>query len=100
MESIQVKTEDLYSAANTIDKKADFYETTYRNLLGKVDSFTKSDFMGEDADAFRNQVNGFNDDFVKMKALMNEYAAALRDFAENYNQTREMVKKQAQGLQN
>lgn len=100
MESIQVKTEDLYGAANTIDGKADFYEITYKNLLKKVESFTTSDFKGDDADAFRNQVNGFNDDFMKMKALMNEYAAALRKFAENYDQTREMVKNQAQGLQN
>lgn len=100
MESIQVTTEELYSAAKTIDTKADFYETTYKNLLGKVESFTTSDFKGDDADAFRNQVNGFNDDFVKMKALMNEYAAALRDFAKNYEDTQRNVKNQAQGLQN
>lgn len=100
MESIQVTTGELYSAAQTIDTKADFYETTYQNLLRKVDSFTTSDFKGDDADAFRNQVNGFNDDFVKMKALMNEYAAALRDFAKNYEGTQRNVKNQAQGLQN
>ena len=100
MESIQVTTEELYSAAKTIDEKADFYKTTYENLLRKVESFTTSDFQGEDANAFRDQVNGFNDDFVKMKDLMNEYAAALRDFAKNYDDTREKVKNQAQGLQN
>ena len=100
MKSIQVTTEELYGAANTIDKKADFYKTTYEKLLGKVESFTTSDFKGDDADAFRNQVNGFNDDFVKMKDLMSEYAAALRDFAENYEKTQRNVINQAQGLQN
>lgn len=100
MESIQVTTEDLYRAAKTIDDKAIFYETTYKNLLGKVENFTASDFKGDDADAFRNQVNGFNDDFMKMKALMNEYAAALRNFADNYVETQRNVINHAQGMQN
>lgn len=100
MDSIQVTTEELYSAAAKVDEKAEFYETTYKNLLGKVENFTTSDFKGDDADAFRNQVNGFNDDFMKMKALMNEYAAALRNFAKNYVETQRNVKNQAQGLQN
>ena len=99
-ESIQVKTEDLYDAAKKIDDEADIYKTTYTKLLQKVEDFTTSDFKGDDADAFRNQVNRFNDDFVKMKDLMNEYAAALRDFAKNYEETQRNVKNHAQGLQN
>lgn len=100
MDSIHVTTDELYSAANTIDGKADLYEDTYNNLLRKVESFTTSDFKGEDADAFRNQVNGFNDDFIKMKDLMYEYAAALRDFAKNYEETQKNVINQAKGMPN
>lgn len=99
-ESIQVTTDELYRAADTIDDKAGFYEDTYGYLLKKVESFTTSDFKGDDADAFRNQVNGFYDDFMKMKELMNEYAATLRDFAKNYEDTQRNVKTQAQVLQN
>ena len=98
MESIKVDTTEVRRIANEVDGVATDYENTYGNLLNNVNIFTTSDWTGDDADAFRNKVEGFRDDLNKMKALMNEYATALREFASNYEETQERIKQQSQGL--
>ena len=98
MESIQVDTLEVRRIAGEVDGVATNYENTYNNLLNNVSVFTTSDWTGDDADAFRNKVEGFRDDLIKMKALMNEYASALREFATNYEETQERIKQQSQGL--
>lgn len=98
MESIKVDTVEVRRIASEVDGVASDYESTYNNLLNNVSTFTTTDWTGDDADAFRNKVEGFRDDLNKMKVLMNDYASALRDFAKNYEETQERIKQQGQGL--
>ncbi len=91
MESIKVTPEQLIEKAGQVDSKASEYYNEYRGLLSDVESLTGSDWTGEDANAFREKVEGFEPDFNKMKELMNEYASFLREAAKNYQNTQENV---------
>ncbi|MCM1217689.1 MAG: WXG100 family type VII secretion target [Lachnospiraceae bacterium] len=91
MESIKVTPESLIAKAAQVDSEASEYYNEYRGLLSDVESLTGSDWTGEDANAFREKVEGFEPDFNKMKELMNEYANFLREAAKNYQNTQENV---------
>lgn len=99
MESIKVDTEEVRRVAGNVDDIATEYETTYKALLNNVEQFTSTDWTGDDANSFKNKVFDFTDDLNKMKTLMNEYADALRTFANNYEETQSRIKTQSQGLQ-
>lgn len=99
MESIKVDTDEVRRVASNVDDIATEYETTYKSLLNNVEQFTSTDWTGDDATSFKNKVFDFTDDLNKMKTLMNEYADALRTFANNYEETQSRVKSQSQGLQ-
>ena len=92
MNSIKVTPENLIAKAAQVDSKASEYYNEYRGLLGDVQELTGTDWTGEDANAFREKVEGFEPDFNKMKELMNEYASFLREAAKNYTNTKENVK--------
>lgn len=98
MESIKVDTEALRKAATNVDKMAEDYERTYRNLLNNVQTFTSADWTGDDANAFKEKVFDFQDDLNNMKSLMNEYANTLRTFATNYEDTQRKITQQAQSM--
>lgn len=98
MESIKVDTDQVRTAADVVDDYARNYENHYNELLKNVQDFTTTDWTGADADEFRNKVEDFRDDFVRMKELMNEYAKTLRDFAGSYDDEQTMIRQQAQGL--
>lgn len=100
MESIKVTTENLVSKANEVDGKADEYCTNYSQLLNDVATLTSTDWKGADADAFLQQIEGFREDFVKMKDLMNEYANFMRTASKSYDNTQENVISQIKSLQN
>lgn len=100
MTSIQVTTDNLKTQANTVDRLATDYNNDYDALLAEVDNFTSSDWKGSDAQAFRDQVQGFKDDFVKMKELMNEYAQFMRNAADVYDSTKQDLITQIKSLQN
>lgn len=84
MESIQVTPEDLRKKAEQVDDKATEYLNEYKKLLSDVQTFTSTDYTGEDAAAFYNEVASFEEEFNRMKSLMNDYANYLRDAAQNY----------------
>lgn len=100
MESIQVTTENLRSKAGEVEGKAGEYMTHYQGFLSDVETLTTSDWKGEDANAFRNQVEGFREDFERMKELMDEYAGFLRTAATNYENTQTNVMNTIKSLQN
>lgn len=100
MESIKVTTEDLRNAASNVDNLAMEYDKEYIALLQDVETLTSTDYTGDDATAFRNQVEGFREDFNKMKQLMNEYADYLRQAASTYEDTQSNVKTTIASLQN
>ena len=100
MDSIKVTTEDLRNAASNVDNLAIEYSKEYAALFQDVETLTSTDYTGDDATAFRNQVEGFRDDFEKMKDLMNQYAEYLRQAAATYEDTQSNVKNQISSLQN
>lgn len=100
MESIKVTTENLRNAASTVDNLAIEYNQEYAALFQDVETLTSTDYTGDDASAFRSQVEGFRDDFNKMKQLMNEYANYLRQAAATYEDTQANVKNTIASLQN
>ena len=99
-ESIIVTTEELRKAASNVDSYASEYEKEYMALFQDVETLTTTDYTGDDATAFRNQVEGFREDFAKMRQLMKEYADYLRQAADVYDNTRDNVERQIASLQN
>lgn len=98
MESTRVTLGELRTQAAKVDEEAQGYYNEYQNLLREVETLTSSDWRGEAADAFREKVKNFEPDFNKMKELMNEYAAFLRNAADNYRNTQENVMGVIRGL--
>lgn len=98
MDSITYTYDQMRSVANEVDSLADEYSTKYQNFLKEVDTLTTTDFIGEDADAFKEKAEAFRPDFNKMKELMNEYATFIRRAAEQYKETEMNLKQQAQSL--
>lgn len=100
MESIQVTTENLRTKADEVSTKATEYLRHYESFLNSVTTLTSTDWKGDDATAFKNQVEGFREDFVRMKNLMDDYAAFLRSAAANYEETQGNVIGTIKSLQN
>lgn len=100
MESIRVTPEELTNTAAKVDDKAEQYFNHYKALLDWTKEFTTTEYRGEDADTFYQHVEGFRDDFDKMKELMNKYAQYLRDTAKRYLEAEEEAKNQITALQN
>ncbi len=100
MNSITVNTQTLINKASEVDEMAANYMSHYEALLNDVDTLTTSDWQGEDATAFRNQVEGFREDFQKMNKLMGEYADFLREAANKYNTMQENLISSIKGMQN
>ncbi len=100
MNSITVTTENLRTKAGEVDSKAAEYMNHYESLLNDVATLTSTDWQGEDANAFKEQVEGFRQDFQKMKTLMEEYAIFLRDAATQYDNTQSNLINTIKSLQN
>lgn len=100
MKSITVTTQSLTNKAGDVDAKAAEYMSHYESLLNDVNTLTTTDWQGEDATAFRNQVEGFREDFQKMRDLMGEYASFLREAAGKYDNLQVNLINTIKGLQN
>ena len=100
MKSITVTTQSLTNKAQDVDAKAAEYMKHYESLLDDVNTLTTTDWQGEDATAFRNQVEGFREDFQRMKGLMGDYASFLREAATKYDNLQDNLINTIKGLQN
>ncbi len=99
MESIQVTPSNLRNAARDVEVMATNYKRQYGELFGLVETFTSTDYQGKDAKEFCEKVRDFEDDFIKMKDLMDEYARFLRKAAEDYERNQDNLRSQIAGLQ-
>ena len=100
MNSITVTTRNLTARAGEVDELATEYMSHYEALLSDINTLTTSDWQGEDATAFRNQVEGFRQDFQKMRDLMGEYADFLREAANKYDSMQSNMINTIKGLPN
>ena len=100
MESILVTTENLEKQATNVDTEANSYMEKYNELLNDVDTFTSTDWTGDDATAFKNKVREFEPQFKKMKELMEKYATYLRTASSTYENTQQDVISQINSMNN
>ena len=82
---IQVDVNRLRNQAAMIKNHATTYESDYKKLMTQVDLLAQS-WKGKDNLAFSEQVKSFQDDFIKMKQVLNEYANYLETCAKAYQE--------------
>lgn len=99
MESIQVTPGNLRKAAAEVKNLALEYKRQYSELFCLVENFTSTDYQGKDAKEFCAKVKDFEDDFMKMKELMDDYAVFLEKAARDYETNQENLSSQIAGLQ-
>lgn len=99
MESIQVTPANLKKAAAEVESLASTYKRQYNELFGLVENFTSTDYQGKDAKEFCAKVKEFEDDFIKMKNLMDEYAGFLKKAADDYETNQGNLSDQIRALQ-
>lgn len=99
MATIKVTAADLDAASGEIQGLAAEYQANYNNLFTTIDT-NLSSWTSEDKTAFINQINGFKDDFERMRELMETYAQFLTRSAEAYRTTQQNVINKAQSLTN
>lgn len=95
---IEVTPQQLETAAKSIDQLAGEYQTQYQSFYRETGAMAQ--WRGADNQAFLQRIEGFKDDFEKMKNLMNQYADFLRRSAKAYRDTQDSVVKEAQSLTN
>lgn len=99
MGSIQVTPANLKRAAGEVETLAIQYKRQYGELFGLVETLTSKGYQGTDAKEFCAKVRDFEDDFMKMKTLMDEYAQFLKRAADDYERNQENLRNQIRGLQ-
>lgn len=99
MDSIQVTPANLRRAAGEVEALASNYKAQYNELFSVVENFTSTDYQGKDAKEFCAKVRDFEDDFLKMKDLMDEYARFLKNAADDYERNQDNLSTQIRGLQ-
>lgn len=96
---IQVTPEMLETAATKIESLAAEYKTQYDSLYDTTNAMATT-WSGKDNVAFVLQIDGFKDDFNKMKQLMDQYADFLRKSAKAYRDTQDAIVTEAKKLVN
>lgn len=99
MDSIKVTPAELRNAAGEVEILAGNYKDQYNALFILVEEFTSTDYQGKDAKEFCAKVREFEDDFMKMKDLMDEYARFLKKAADDYEENQRNLSSQISGLQ-
>lgn len=98
--TILVTPEELEGAAKKMEELAGEYEAKYTELYGEVEKMSQTSWTGNDSAAYVQQIDGFREDFEKMKKLMDSYALFLRNSAKAYRETQQSIAEAAKKLQN
>ncbi|MBR5949277.1 MAG: WXG100 family type VII secretion target [Clostridia bacterium] len=97
--NITVSPEKLRAAANRIKTLAEQYEGEYKKFYNTTENMSAG-WEGDDNRAFIQRIDGFKDDFQKMKTLMDRYADFLNTSAATYDKTQDDIKRAANSLTN
>jgi len=87
---IVVTPTELIAAADAIENLAGDYAQNYTALFSDV-SALQSAWQGKDNQRFTSQIEGFRNDFDRMRELMSEYANFLKNAAITYTNTQDAV---------
>ncbi|MDR0852350.1 MAG: WXG100 family type VII secretion target [Clostridiales Family XIII bacterium] len=96
---IVVDTGDLRSTAQQLTQLATDYDGLYKEVLGKISDMS-AQWEEIDSSTYRQQVEGFRDDFEKMKQEIDRYAEFLIKSAASYEQAQDTAVAQAKTLIN
>lgn len=96
---IKVTPQDLQKASTQIVGLANDYKNEYEELFKRVNGM-RGKWDGQDNQSYTNQVEGFRDDFEKMKSLMDQYSDYLKNTAQAYTDTQNQIAQTAKGLTN
>lgn len=94
---ISVETIEIKDASDHVKKKAAEYEEEYTDLFKTVKSLEEA-WAGKDNVAFADQIEGFRDDFDRMKDLMVEYSSFLSKTYDAYTTAQNELEKKAKTL--
>ncbi|WP_239617477.1 WXG100 family type VII secretion target [Cohnella mopanensis] len=97
--TIVVDPSKLVSASQAMDSHSAEYEKLYNQLFNEADGMA-ANWKGADNIAFVTQIKGFQEDFQKMKQLMNQYSEFLKTSAKTYSDTQTETINQAKRLTN
>jgi len=81
--SIQVATGNLRSTAAQVKELAKQYDGLYKDVLRKLSDMS-STWQGIDSQTYREKVESFRSEFVKMKTELDKYAEYLVQTATDY----------------
>lgn len=94
-----ITSESMRSLAQKLDGLAEEYTSIYTNqLYGTVVGDVKKAWVGEDADAVVNQLEGFRNDFGNIVKVINQYAEHLRKAAQTYDDAQDTLRQEAAKL--
>jgi len=97
--TIEVTPEQLETAAGKIDGLAAEYKTQYDLLYSKTSAMS-STWQGKDNVAYIERIDGFKDDFERMRKLMADYADFLKKSAKAYRDAQNAITEEARKLIN
>lgn len=93
-----VTTERLVSSANVIEEKTAKYNSEWAKLYTEIQSLKSTQWQGIASDTFNSKLEAYKNDFEEMSKILLNYAAYLKNAAENYVKTEEALKDAASGL--
>ncbi len=94
-----ITTDKMRSLAQKLENLATDYTSIYNNqLYGTVKEDVKKAWIGADADAVINQLEGFHNDFENITKVVNQYAEHLRKAAQTYDDAQESLRNSASAL--
>lgn len=96
---IVVDPAKLNSVSQKMDGMVADYVKQYTLLFSEVEGIGAA-WQGKDNLAFVSQIKGFEDDFLKMKEITNEYSQFLKKSAEKYTTTQNSLETSAKKLTN
>lgn len=97
--TIMVDPAKLTSTAGKIETYAGEYQKAYEQLLNEVDAMATS-WSGSDNVSFTNQIKGFQDSFLAMYNLLNQYVEFLKTSSAAYTNAQSNIEQAAKKLTN
>ena len=99
MRTIIVEPAVLDSSASAMEQVNTEYQQAFMRLYEQVDAL-KVAWQGKDNQAFTTQIQGYNEEFRQISALMSQYSEFLRSTARAYRDTQADLVSQVSRLTN
>lgn len=97
MSRISVEPTELEACAQRMQQECDNYRQNYQALMHAVENMQNS-WKGKDNQAFTDAILQFENDFMQVAMLVEQYEAFLRNSAGAYRDTQDEITGQARRL--